>query len=56
MYLDQINMLLGTYAPVKRINKYQLKFKSTPWIRLGLQKSISVINKLLANFQKILEF
>ena len=47
-------MLLGTYAPVKRINKYQLKFKSTPWIRLGLQKS--VINKLLANFQKKLEF
>ena len=28
----------------------KLKFKSKPWITLGLQKSISVKNKLLANF------
>ena len=27
-----------------------LKFKSKPWIILGLQKSISVKNKLLTNF------
>ena len=32
MYLDAINMLLDTYAPLKRINKYKLKFKSKPWI------------------------
>ena len=43
-------MLLGTYAPLKRINKYKLKLKSKPWINLGLQKSISVKNKLLTNF------
>ena len=43
-------MLLHTYAPLKRINKYKLKFKSKPWITLGLQKSISVKNKLLTNF------
>ena len=42
MYLDKINMLLDTYAPLKRINKYKLKFKSKPWITSGLQKSISV--------------
>ena len=30
--------------------KYKLKFKSKPWITLGLQKSISVKNKLLTNF------
>ena len=30
MYLDKINMLLDTYAPLKRINKYNLKFKSKP--------------------------
>ena len=41
MYLDTINMLLDTYAPLKRINKYKLKFKSKPWITFGLQKSIS---------------
>ena len=43
-------MLLDTYALLKRINKYKLKFKSKPWITLGLQKSISVKNKLLTNF------
>ena len=48
--LDKINMLLDTYAPLKRINKYKLKFKSKPWITLGLQKSVSVKNKLLTNF------
>ena len=43
-------MLLDTYAPLKKINKYKLKFKSKAWITLGLQKSISVKNKLLTNF------
>ena len=28
IYLDKINMLLDTYAPLKKINKYKLKFKS----------------------------
>ena len=50
MYLDKINMLLDTYAPLKRINKYKMKFKSKPWITLVVQKSISVKNKLLKNF------
>ena len=31
-------------------NKYKMKFKSKPWITLGLQKPISVKNKLLKNF------
>ena len=50
IYLDKINMLLDTYAPLKRINKYKLKFKSNLWITLGLQKSISVRNKLRRSF------
>ena len=37
-YLDTINMLLGTYASLKRINKYKMKFKSKPWISFDLQK------------------
>ena len=49
-YLDKINMLLDTYAPLKIIYKYKLKFKSKPWITLGLQKSMYVKNKLLTNF------
>ena len=35
---------------LKKINECKLKFKSKPWITLGLQKSISLKNKLLANF------
>ena len=50
IYLDKINILLDTYAPLKRINKYKMKFKSKPWITLSLQKSISVKNKLLKTF------
>ena len=50
MYLDKTNMLLDTNAPLKRVNKYKMKFKSKPWITLGLQTSISVKNKLLKNF------
>ena len=50
MYLDKINMLLDTYAPLNRINKYKLKFKSKPWITLDLQNSIYVKNKLLKSF------
>ena len=29
-FLDKINMLLDTYAPLKRVKKYKLKFKSKP--------------------------
>ena len=43
-------MLLDTYAPLKRMKKYKLKFQSKPWIILGLQKSISVKKKLLTNY------
>ena len=50
IYLDKTNMLLDTYAPLKIINKYKLKFKSKRWITLGLQKLIFVENKLLTNF------
>ena len=42
--------MLDTYAPPKRVKKYNLKFKSKLWITLGLQKSISVKNKLFTNF------
>ena len=45
-------MLLDNNAPFQRISKYKLKFKSKPWITLGLQKSVSVKNKLLTNFIK----
>ena len=42
LYLEKINILSDTYAFFKRIDKYKVRFKSKPWITLGLQKSISV--------------
>ena len=43
-----INKILkNNMKELKRISKYKLKFKSKPWITLGL---ISVKNKLLTNF------
>ena len=42
--------MLDTFAPLKTIYKYKLRLRSEPWIALGLQKSISVKNKLLNKF------
>ena len=48
---NYLNKLLeNIYAPLKRVNKYKMKFKSKLWITLGLQKSISVKNRLLKKF------
>ena len=44
--------MLSNYTPIKKINKYKLKFWSKPWITTGLQKSVSVKNKFLTNFIK----
>ena len=50
IFLDKINMFWDTYEPLQRVNKYKMKFKSKPWITWGLQKPISVKNKLLKKF------
>ena len=44
-----MNILLDTYAHLKIINKYKLRFNSKPWITLSLQKSISVKTNYLLN-------
>ena len=49
-FLNAMNSLLNEYAPFKKISKYKLKFKTKPWITFGIQKSISVKNKLLKKF------
>ena len=48
-FLDTINSVLNKYAPLKRVNKYKLRFKNKPWITSGIQKSIYIKNKLLKN-------
>ena len=49
-FLNALNSLLNKYTPFKKISKYKLKFKTKPCITLGIQKSISVKNKLLKKF------
>ena len=44
-----MNSILDEHA-LKRINKYELKFKSKPWIISAIQKSITVKNNLLKRF------
>ena len=44
--------MVDNFSPYKKTNKYKLKVKSKPWITLGLQKSVSVKNKLLSDFIK----
>ena len=45
-----MNSIPDEHAPLKRIDKYKLKFKSKPWITPTIQKSISVENNQLKRF------
>ena len=45
-----MNSIFDEHVPLKRVNKYKLKFKSKPWITPAIQKSISVKNNLLKRF------
>ena len=47
VFLNKISNLLDCYAPLKKISRYKLKFRTKTWITPGLQKSISIKNKLL---------
>ena len=51
-FLNNMNSILDSNAPFKRVNKYKLRFKTKPWISPALQKSISVKNPLLSKFIK----
>ena len=37
-----MNSILDEHAPLKWVNKYNLKFKIKPWITPVIQKSVSV--------------
>ena len=49
-FLNNINSILDVHAPLKKVNKYKLKFKKKPWVTPALQKSISIKNNLLKEF------
>ena len=35
-----MNRILDKHAPLKKLSKYELKFKTKPWITMALQKPI----------------
>ena len=37
---------MDVHAPLKKVNKYKIKFKTKPWITSALQKSVSIKNNL----------
>ena len=49
-FLNNINSILDVHAPLKKVNKCKLKFKTKPWITPALQKSILNKNNLLKKF------
>ena len=49
-FLNNINSILDVHAPLKKVNKYKLKFKTKPWTTPALQKSIFIKNNLLKKF------
>ena len=55
VFLKEFNLILDKYLPLKKLTKQKLKFKTEPWITPGLQKSISIKNKLLTKFIKLRE-
>ena len=49
-FLYNVNSILDSNAPFKRVNKYKVRLQAKPWINPALQKSISVKNSLLNIF------
>ena len=39
-YLSKIDSLLEIHAPLKKLNKKEVKFLTKPWITQGLQNSV----------------
>ena len=58
-FLTKFNSILDLYAPLKKISKKKkkkkkkLKFRTKPWINLGLQKLISITNYLVIKYIKL---
>ena len=48
LYIYKVNSLLSNYAPLKKINKYKLKFRSKPGITTALKK-INISQKWISD-------
>ena len=47
---ESMSNIIDKHAPLKKLSKYKLKFKTKPWITMALQKSISIKNKLFSDY------
>ena len=54
-FLKKFNLIFDKHLPLKKLAKQKLNFKTKPWITPGLQKSISIKNKLLEKCIKLKE-
>ena len=51
-FFKRINAILDNHAPLRKVTKKKLIYRSKPWTTLGLQKSISIKNSLFVKFIK----
>ena len=51
-YIEEVENMISSHAPLIKTRKRELKFQSKPWITSGLQKSIVIKNKLFGKFIK----
>ena len=49
-FFESMSRILDKHAPLEKLSKCKLKFKTKPWITSALQKSISIKNKLFSDF------
>ena len=45
-YLNPVNTIINSHAPLKQLNKKQRKFQQKPWITKGIQNVIEKKNRL----------
>ena len=51
-YLNSVNILINSHAPLKKLNKKQRKFQQKPWITKGIQNYIKNKNRLFKKYIK----
>ena len=49
-YLNTVNTLINSHAPLKKLNKKQRKFQQKPWITKGIQNAIEKKNRLFKKY------
>ena len=51
-YLNTVNTLINSHAPLKKLNKKQRKFQQKPWITKIIQNAIEKKNRLFKKYIK----